>query len=141
MCALTCISVTAARYLLKSFMSAQASFDPPGLSVAVKKDRAAEALLSPGAKFIVNIMAEGHERPLMKQLLKPFKPGEDRFAGLDIEVDRLACPPTPGVATVAVWWRVCEPDFRTQGEMVDPILAPWLHHHVWLGSADAPIGI
>ena len=65
----------------------QASFDPPGLSVAVKKDRAAEALLSPGAKFIVNIMAEGHERPLMKQLLKSFKPGEDRFAGLDIEVD------------------------------------------------------
>ena len=54
--------------------------------MAVKKDRAAEPLLSPGAKFIVNIMAEGNERPLMKQLLKPFKPGEDRFAGLDIEV-------------------------------------------------------
>lgn len=54
--------------------------------MAVKKDRAAEPLLSPGAKFIVNIMAEGQERPLMKQLLKTFKPGEDRFAGLDIEV-------------------------------------------------------
>ena len=73
-------------------MLVQASFDPPGLSVAVKRDRAAEALLSPGAKFIVNIMAEGHERPLMKQLLKPFKPGEDRFAGLDIEVG-CACRP------------------------------------------------
>ena len=68
-------------------MLPQASFDPPGLSVAVKKDRAAEALLSPGARFIVNIMAEGHERPLMKQLLKSFKPGEDRFAGLDVEVE------------------------------------------------------
>ncbi len=70
----------------KLLWSLQASFDPPGLSVAVKKDRAAEPLLSPGAKFIVNIVAEGQERPLMKQLLKPFKPGEDRFAGLDIEV-------------------------------------------------------
>lgn len=56
----------------------------------MKKDRAAEPLLSPGAKFIVNIMAEGQERPLMKQLLKQFKPGEDRFAGLDIEV-RACC--------------------------------------------------
>ena len=63
--------------------------------MAVKKDRAAEPLLSPGAKFIVNIMAEGHERPLMKQLLKPFKPGEDRFAGLDIEVQHLYSPPHP----------------------------------------------
>ena len=85
------IAVTATRELLRCFTLTQASFDPPGLSVAVKKDRAADPLLSPGAKFIVNIMAEGHERPLMKQLLKPFKPGEDRFAGLDIEVHQSAC--------------------------------------------------
>jgi hypothetical protein len=64
----------------------QASFDPPGLSVAVKKDRAAEALLTTGAKFNVNILAEGREKAVMKQLLKPFKPGEDRFAGMDIQV-------------------------------------------------------
>ena len=84
-------------------MLLQASFDPPGLSVAVKKDRAAEALLSPGAKFIVNIMAEGHERPLMKQLLRSFKPGEDRFAGLDIEVN-CACqhPSTKSSSPLAV---------------------------------------
>ena len=41
---------------------AQASFDPPGLTVAVKRDRAAEALLLTGAKFVVNIMAEGAEK-------------------------------------------------------------------------------
>ena len=93
MCALARIAVTAAWELLRCFTLTQASFDPPGLSVAVKKDRAAELLLSLGAKFIVNIMAEGHERPLMKQLLKPFKPGEDRFAGLDIEVRQFACAP------------------------------------------------
>ena len=93
MYALACIAVTAACELLRCFALLQASFDPPGLSVAVKKDRAAEPLLSPGAKFIVNIMAEGHERPLIKQLLKPFKPGEDRYAGLDIEVSHFACTP------------------------------------------------
>ena len=64
----------------------QASFDPPGLSVAVKKDRASEPLLAVGAKFNVNILAEGREKGVMKQLLKPFKPGEDRYAGLDVQV-------------------------------------------------------
>lgn len=63
----------------------QASFDPPGLSVAVKKDRAAEGLLAIGSKFVVNILAEGREKPVIKQLLKQFKPGEDRFAGLDTQ--------------------------------------------------------
>ena len=68
------------------FALAQASFDPPGLSVAVKKDRAAEPLLTIGAKFNVNILAAGKEKAVMKQLLKRFKPGEDRFAGLDVQV-------------------------------------------------------
>jgi flavin reductase (DIM6/NTAB) family NADH-FMN oxidoreductase RutF len=77
----------------------QASFDPPGLSVAVKKDRAAEALLAVGSKFVVNILAEGKEKPVIKQLLKSFKPGEDRFAGLEIQVRHLPsnqynCPQT-----------------------------------------------
>ncbi len=129
---------------------AQASFDPPGLTVAVKRDRAAEALLLTGSKFVVNILAEGAEKarrcwltaapelaalqpppstaegppapwlgcrvqwqaqqprtraecrgghwrrcspltpragaqPVIKQLLRQFKPGEDRFAGLDVQ--------------------------------------------------------
>ena len=40
----------------------QASFDPPGFTVAVKRDRAAEALLLTGARFVVNIIAEGAEK-------------------------------------------------------------------------------
>lgn len=64
----------------------QASFDPPGLTVAVKKDRAVENLLNSGSQFVVNVLAEDNYKPLMKALLKPFKPGEDRFAGLDIKV-------------------------------------------------------
>ena len=52
----------------------------------MKKDRASEPLLAVGAKFNVNILAEGKEKGVMKQLLKPFKPGEDRYAGLDVQV-------------------------------------------------------
>lgn len=67
-------------------VSMQASFDPPGLTVAVKRDRAVENLLNGGSQFVVNILAEGDHKALMKQLLKSFKPGEDRFAGLAIQV-------------------------------------------------------
>ena len=40
----------------------QASFDPPGLTVAVKKDRAVEGLLLGGAKFVLNVLAENKEK-------------------------------------------------------------------------------
>ncbi len=63
----------------------QASFTPPGLTVAVAKDRAVEALLHVGDSFALNVLASGRESGLMKQFLKPFAPGADRFAGLDLE--------------------------------------------------------
>ena len=40
----------------------QASFDPPGLSIAVKKDRAVETMLVTGNKFNVNVLAQGKEK-------------------------------------------------------------------------------
>lgn len=43
-------------------LSMQASFDPPGLSIAVKKDRAVETLLVMGNKFNVNVLAQGNEK-------------------------------------------------------------------------------
>ena len=112
---------------------AQASFTPPGLTVAVKQDRAMESMLPVGAAFNLNILAEvsdhmhalpcgcwlrtspalvpcsgslfhtcwrsshtapmpsldrllqGKERAIMKQMLKPFKPAEDRFAGMEVQ--------------------------------------------------------
>ncbi len=48
----------------------QASFNPPGLTVAVKKDRAVENLMNNGSQFVVNILSEGDHKTLMKQLLK-----------------------------------------------------------------------
>jgi flavorubredoxin/flavin reductase (DIM6/NTAB) family NADH-FMN oxidoreductase RutF len=84
LCAVTARDGDAAGAMLASWVS-QASFDPPGLTVAVKKDRAVEALLPEGACFVLNVLADGKDKPVMKQLLKPFKPGEDRFAGLEVK--------------------------------------------------------
>ena len=48
----------------------QASFDPPGLSIAVKKDRAVETLLVMGNKFNVNVLAQGKEKvPMLSSCL------------------------------------------------------------------------
>ncbi|HBE18890.1 MAG TPA: flavin oxidoreductase [Cyanobacteria bacterium UBA11149] len=71
---------------------AQATFNPPGLTVAVAKDRAMESLLYQGDKFVVNILEEGKHLPLMKHFLKPFAPGEDRFAGVATDTANNGCP-------------------------------------------------
>lgn len=70
--------------MLASWVS-QATFNPPGLTVAVAKDRAVESLMHSGQKFVLNILQEGKHLAMMKHFLKPFTPGEDRFAGIEIE--------------------------------------------------------
>ena len=80
-----CERITVNSHSLHDCLCPQASFNPPGLTVAVKKDRAVENLMNNGSQFVVNILSEGDHKPLMKQLPKPFKPGEDRFAGLEIQ--------------------------------------------------------
>ncbi|GLC37163.1 hypothetical protein PLESTB_000986800 [Pleodorina starrii] len=79
---LTARDEDASSAMLASWIS-QASFDPPGLTVAVKKDRAIEKLLIVGGKFAVSMVGEGREKPVMKALTRPFSPGEDRLAGLE----------------------------------------------------------
>ncbi|MDY6938513.1 MAG: flavin reductase family protein, partial [Cyanobacteriota bacterium] len=68
----------------------QATFDPPGLTVAVAKDRAVESLTHIGDRFNLNILAEG--RTVRKKFMKKFAPGEDRFAGLETEEGENGCP-------------------------------------------------
>jgi flavin reductase (DIM6/NTAB) family NADH-FMN oxidoreductase RutF len=68
--------------MLASWIS-QASFNPPGLTVAVARDRAIESLLFPGDHFVLNLLEEGRHLALMKHFLRPFGPGEDRFAGVE----------------------------------------------------------
>lgn len=63
----------------------QASFSPPGFTVAVAKDRSVETLLHVGDHFALNVLAAGREREPMKRFLRPFPPGADRFAGLETQ--------------------------------------------------------
>ncbi len=81
----------------------QASFTPPGLTVAVAKDRAVEALLHVGDSFALNVLASGRESGPMKQFLQPFAPGADRFSGLDLEESPSAQPILPE----ALAWLEC----------------------------------
>lgn len=71
---------------------AQASFNPPGLTIAVAKDRAVETLTHSGNKFVLNILKEGDHLGLMKHFLKPFGPGQDRFADVAAEVAENGSP-------------------------------------------------
>ena len=75
--------------MLASWVS-QASFNPPGLTIAVAKDRAMEPLTHSGNQFVVNILAEGKE--LRKHFMKSFTPGQDRFAGIETEEASNGCP-------------------------------------------------
>jgi len=70
----------------------QATFNPPGLTVAVAKDRAIESLMYPGNQFVLNVLAEGNHLALMKHFLKPFAPGEDRFVGVDTQTAHNGSP-------------------------------------------------
>jgi flavorubredoxin/flavin reductase (DIM6/NTAB) family NADH-FMN oxidoreductase RutF len=74
---------------------AQASFSPPGVTVAVAKDRAVEELMHVGDRFALNVLAEGRENGPMKQFLQPFEPGADRFAGLQLEESPSGQPVLP----------------------------------------------
>jgi flavorubredoxin/flavin reductase (DIM6/NTAB) family NADH-FMN oxidoreductase RutF len=76
--------------MLASWIS-QATFNPPGLTIAVAKERAIESLLHGGGKMVLNILEQGSHLGLMKHFLKPFAPGEDRFAGLETTAATNGC--------------------------------------------------
>lgn len=79
LCVLTAKEGDRSSAMLASWV-AQASFSPPGLTIAVAKERAVETLTHTGNKFVLNILKEGNHLGLMKHFLKPFGPGQDRFA-------------------------------------------------------------
>ncbi|HEY9621248.1 MAG TPA: diflavin flavoprotein [Crinalium sp.] len=62
--------------LLTSWIS-QATFSPPGVTIALPKSQADELLNHNGDTFVLNVLKEG--RNLRRHFLKPLAPGEDRF--------------------------------------------------------------
>lgn len=77
--------------MLASWVS-QASFNPPGLTIAVAKDRAVEPLTHSGNQFVLNVLKEGNHIGLMKHFLKPFAPGQNRFTEVAAEPAENGCP-------------------------------------------------
>jgi flavorubredoxin/flavin reductase (DIM6/NTAB) family NADH-FMN oxidoreductase RutF len=88
----------------------QATFNPPGLTIAVAKDRAIESLMHTDGKFVLNILGEGKHLGLMKHFLKPFAPGEDRFAGVATESAGNDCP----ILTDALAYLECSVENRME---------------------------
>ncbi|MCP9775440.1 diflavin flavoprotein [Cyanobium sp. WAJ14-Wanaka] len=98
LCVLTTCKGTADSKLSGAMVASwvsQASFSPPGLTVAVAKDRAVEMLLHIGDCFTLNVLAAGKESGPMKQFLQPFSPGADRFAGLEMATTPAGQPILP----------------------------------------------
>ncbi len=62
----------------------QCSFEPPLVSVAVKRDRHFTMLLSTEAPFVVNIVAAGHTK-FLGHFGKGFGPAESAFDGIEVQ--------------------------------------------------------
>ena len=67
----------------------QAAFDPPSISVAVKRGRPAEGLIDGSGRFVLNLVGED-PKPMFKRFGKGFSLEEDAFAGLAIEARAVA---------------------------------------------------
>ena len=89
--------------MLASWVS-QASFEPPGFTIAVAKDRAIESLMQVGDRFVLNVLEEGKYQGLMKHFLKRFKPGADRFSGVATQTAENGSP----ILTEALAYIECE---------------------------------
>ncbi|MGB2925206.1 MAG: diflavin flavoprotein [Limnothrix sp.] len=90
LCVITTKQDNLASAMLASWVS-QATFSPPGFTVAVAKERAIESLLHQDTSFVINVLQDGNHLGLMKHFLKPFSPGEDRFEGIETEDAENGC--------------------------------------------------
>lgn len=61
----------------------QAGFEPPAISVAVKKGRPIEAIIEESGLFVVNLLSEDR-LPMFKHFGKGFGPDEPAFEGLAV---------------------------------------------------------
>jgi flavorubredoxin/flavin reductase (DIM6/NTAB) family NADH-FMN oxidoreductase RutF len=116
----------------------QASFDPPGITVAVAKDRAIEALLQVEDRFVLNILRDDNHQQLLRHFLRRFPPGADRFAGVNTLEAVAAGGPVLGDALAYLGCRVAQrlegPDHWIiyavveEGNVADTQAATAVHH-------------
>ncbi|MBD2448190.1 flavin reductase [Nostoc sp. FACHB-152] len=89
--------------MLASWVS-QASLQPLGFTIAVAKDRAIDALMQVGDRFVLNVLEEGNYQELKKHFLKRLHPGADRFAGVKTQTAKNGSP----ILTDALAYMECE---------------------------------
>jgi flavorubredoxin/flavin reductase (DIM6/NTAB) family NADH-FMN oxidoreductase RutF len=74
--------------VLTSWVS-QATFNPPGLMIAVAEDQNAELTIHPGDRFVLNILKEGQN--LRRHFSYRSTPGDNPFEGLDTQTAENGC--------------------------------------------------
>ena len=97
--------------MLASWVS-QASISPLGITIAVAKDRAIESFMHVGDRFVLNVLEEGNYQHLMRHFLKRFKPGQDRFDGVDTQPAENGAP----ILTEALSFIECQVVTRLEGD-------------------------
>ena len=116
----------------------QASFEPPGITVAVAKDRAIESLLQVNDNFVLNVLQENNYLHLFRHFLKRFPPGANRFEGIELMNDLapggpvlsdalayLSCNVIQRMETTDHWIIYSQVE---QGNLSNPQLKTAVHH-------------
>jgi flavin reductase (DIM6/NTAB) family NADH-FMN oxidoreductase RutF len=83
----------------------QAGFEPPMVTVAVRKGRYVAEWLTEGEPFVLNVVGE-HHKHWLKHFGKGFEPGEPAFEGLHVRTGENGVP----LLTDALGYLECEPD-------------------------------
>jgi flavin reductase (DIM6/NTAB) family NADH-FMN oxidoreductase RutF len=69
----------------------QAAFEPPMVSVAIKKERHVLEFIKSGTKFTLNVLSKKN-MDVFKNFVKPYTEGMDRFEGLTVSPESAAGP-------------------------------------------------
>jgi len=69
----------------------QVGFEPPMVSVAMKKGRAAQELLQSSEKFVLSIL-HTNQKDMLAHFGKGFEPGVDPFEGVETETQTTGLP-------------------------------------------------
>ena len=100
----------------------QAGFEPPMVTVAVRKGRYVADWLAEGQPFVLNVVGEG-QKHWLRHFGKGFEPGEPAFEGVET---RVASNDAPLLAE-AVGHLECEPVSRVDSG----------DHHIFLAKVTA----
>jgi len=89
LCVVTAKRGDEASALLTSWVS-QATFNPPGITIAISHERAINAFLEEGDPLVLNVLAEG--RDVRRHFTKPITPGEGLWSGVSTQTALNGCP-------------------------------------------------